>query len=469
MESNDELISGRTTKSVKQHSIAIIFSVTVLIASLGISIGILFNSPFLMAIIFPVAIMFGYIRYVQKTDVNLPSSIKGDSYYYLGFILTLISLAISLINLSISNSVNMNSIIGSFGAALFTTIIGLVARLSITTFSAATSERTEQLKNEIEDSLMSFRLQLEELTNGVISSIVKVHTTTEDTLKKTLRSYASVNEELTNQYSSKINEGEQRISDAMNKLAESIEQVDISSDLISKPISESLSGVISALKEHEKDYIAFNKGFNTKHKALSKQLDSTSNIINEHIDRQENALSNSIQKQMEKYEKTLNEVGLSIISSLGDITDLKLETQDNVKENLLELESDIKQVSNSIKSLDKPITTTIKHISEGAGNLEKNQKALYETYKRLNTVNDVAKENIHSISENKIQMSELNLVIAEFTKQLQESIEQSKLSSHKATEASAATEESSLQLAKDISGVYSELTEQLRSIRASAQ
>jgi len=468
MESNDELISGRTTKSVKQYSIAIIFPVTALVACLGIYIGIMFNSP-PMAIAFPVIVMIGYIYFVQSADVNLPDSIKGDSYYYLGFILTLASLAISLINLSVSESVNMDSIIGSFGAALSTTIIGLVARLALATFSAATAERTEQLENEIEDSLISFRLQLEELTTGVISSIVKVHTTTEDTLKKTLRSYASVNDELTTLYSSKMNEGEKRISDAMNMLANSVEQVDVSPDLISKPINESLSGVISALKAHEKDYIELNKGFNTKHKALTKQLESTSNIINEHIDRQETALSASIQKQMEKYEKTLNEVGLSIISSLGDITDLKLEAQDSVKGNLLELESDIKLVSNSIKSLGKPISTTVKHISEGAENLEKNQKILYETYKRLNTINDVAKGNIDSISENKIQMSELNLIIAEFSKQLLQSTEQSKLSSHKVAEVSAATEESSLQLAKDISGVYTELTHQLRSIRNSTQ
>ena len=468
MESNDELISGRATKAVKQHSIVVIFPVTTLIACLGIYIGIMFNSP-LMAIAFPIIVMLSYIYFVQSTDVNLPNSIKGDSYYYLGFILTLASLAISLINLSVSESVNMDSIIGSFGAALSTTIIGLVARLALTTFSAATTERTEQLETEIEDSLMSFRLQLEELTNGVVSSIVKVHTTTEDTLKKTLRSYASVNEELTTLYSSKMNEGEQRISEAMDKLANSVEQVDVSPDLISRPISESLGGVISALKEHEKDYIALNKRFNTKHKALAKQLESTSNTINEHIDRQEAALSNSIQKQMEEYEKNLNEVGLSIISSLGDIKDLKLEVQDSVKGNLLEFESDIKLVSNSIKSLDKPITNTVSHISEGAENLGKNQEALYEIYKRLSTINDVAKDNIDAISENKIQMSELNLVIAEFSKQLLLSTEQSRLSSHKATEVSAATEESSAQLAKDISGVYTELTQQLRSIRDSTQ
>jgi len=468
MESNNELVSGRTTKSIKQKSIAIIFTVTVMLASLAIFTGIAFNSA-LMTIIFPVTIMIGYIFYVQNADINLASSIKGDSYYYLGFILTLVSLAASLINLSSNNSVDMDSVIGSFGAALFTTIIGLVARLTITTFSAATAERTEQLENEIENSLLSFRLQLEELTNGVITSIVKVQTTTQETLQKTLRSYASINDELTNQFSSTMNEGEQKVSEAMNKLANSIDQVVVSPDLISKPIHESLSGVISALNEHEKDYVALNKGFNTKHKSLSKQLESTSNIINEHIDRQETALSNSIQKQMVEYEKTLNEVGTSIISSLGDITDLKLRTEDNIKENLLELESDIKLVSNSIKSLDKPITSAIKNISEGAGSLGKNQKALYETYKKLNAVNDAAKDNIKSISENKIQISELNIIIAEFSKQLQESTAQSKLSSSKAIEASTATEESSLQLAKDISGVYSELTQQLRSIRDASQ
>ena len=50
-------------------------------------------------------------------------SIAGDNFYYLGFIYTLASLSAALVELR--TGINSTAILGAFGVALITTIVGI--------------------------------------------------------------------------------------------------------------------------------------------------------------------------------------------------------------------------------------------------------------------------------------------------------------------------------------------------------
>src|SRR5260221_10518894 len=78
---------------------------------------------------FPVVIMAAYagIAYVTKR-FRLRADRVGENLYYLGFLYTLISLAISLIQFETSPDVT-HEIITNFGVAIFTTIFGLGFRV----------------------------------------------------------------------------------------------------------------------------------------------------------------------------------------------------------------------------------------------------------------------------------------------------------------------------------------------------
>jgi len=84
-----------------------------------------------IGIVLVVAAMFGYIfighrfRYADQVGQQF-----ADSIYYMGFLFTLVSMMLSLMQFSISD-VSFNQIISQFAISITTTIIGLTARIVI--------------------------------------------------------------------------------------------------------------------------------------------------------------------------------------------------------------------------------------------------------------------------------------------------------------------------------------------------
>jgi hypothetical protein len=66
-------------------------------------------------------------------------SVFGDSFYYLGFLFTFIALVAVMIELG-SDDFDIDSIIGSMGPALITTVFGMAVRIYLTQFDPITSE-----------------------------------------------------------------------------------------------------------------------------------------------------------------------------------------------------------------------------------------------------------------------------------------------------------------------------------------
>ena len=199
LENNSEELSGRKGYNLESLSVKNMFILTLLIGTVGIIAGILLTST-LVSILIPIVIMAIYIYITLSKDTDLPITIIGDSYYYQGFIFTLVALMGSLFSLGVKEQVNMHAMVASFGSALVTTIIGLVARLYVTSFSLVAQKRRERLEYQIEKSLDRFTGQIDTLTLQVVSSINKVHGQTESTLSETLKKYSDVNSKVLNDY-----------------------------------------------------------------------------------------------------------------------------------------------------------------------------------------------------------------------------------------------------------------------------
>jgi len=98
-EQGSQLVSGRVDVVHERLSVRNIFLIAFIIGSLSIAGGVLFQSTFL-SIIVPVLLMFGYYFSISRMNPDLPAAMIGDSYYYLGFTLTLVALICSLLSLS---------------------------------------------------------------------------------------------------------------------------------------------------------------------------------------------------------------------------------------------------------------------------------------------------------------------------------------------------------------------------------
>ncbi|MDB4261198.1 hypothetical protein N9856_05720, partial [Porticoccaceae bacterium] len=158
MKDKDKYISGWSSESVEQLSVKQLFLIMFIGGGLSIILGVL-SSSLVLAVFLPCTLIGGYAFATTKAkNSDLSKSKIGDSCYFLGFSYTLISLSAALINLSqqVDTTVNIGSVVGGFGAALTTTLSGLLCRLWFTTLSSSFTSSKDKLEEEIEDAMRTF-------------------------------------------------------------------------------------------------------------------------------------------------------------------------------------------------------------------------------------------------------------------------------------------------------------------------
>ena len=467
MSETSRVISGKEDIQLSRKRLREYFLYATGSAAIIIFIGVFTNLPWI-AILGPMAVMAIYIYSTanKKTIIDMPESVIGDSYYYLGFLLTLTALVAALIHLSNNNNTDINTIVGSFGAALITTIIGLFARIFMTSFDVQSTEKRERLEHEIENSINTFSGQLETLNANVVTTLAIVHSETQVQLSKTLKNYEDVNNELMTEYTTSMKRGYESISNAMNILSSKIEVIEVSPDIVSLPINNALLGIIETLKKCETRYSDMTENMIDKQSILTSQLDQSGNIMQEHVNSLELAITESISKQALQYDKSLGEIGMAIINSLGDIKDLKLDVQDQLNGSLSGFNSEIEGITASFRAITEPILNTSATLQTGSEKLANSLKALSVVSESLGSISQISTNTSEGMSNVSSEIESLQQSLQKFNSQLLTSTESTANSSKRLSDVTASTEEATSQVAKDITQVYKQLATQLQSIRS---
>lgn len=106
-----------------------------------------------------VALMLVYgIAAFQFRRVRMRPDRLGDNFYYLGFVFTLASLSAAL--LLIRNGGNIEDLLGSFGIALFTTIVGIAGRVLFVQMRGDIDEVEDEVRRDLLSSSADLRAQL---------------------------------------------------------------------------------------------------------------------------------------------------------------------------------------------------------------------------------------------------------------------------------------------------------------------
>ena len=84
--------------------------------------------PAIYSILLFLLVILAYIAFCSFFKTNIRPEILGDNIYYLGFLLTLVSLAYTLYKFTSSNN-EIDEIIQNFGIALSSTLIGVIGRV----------------------------------------------------------------------------------------------------------------------------------------------------------------------------------------------------------------------------------------------------------------------------------------------------------------------------------------------------
>ena len=467
MSGKSRVISGKENIQLSRKRLRKYFLYAALLAAIIIFIGVFTILPWL-ATLGSLSVMGIYIVITsdEETIIDMPRSVIGDSYYYLGFLLTLIALVAALMHLSYNNNTDINTITGSFGAALITTIVGLGARIYKTSFDVQSTEKRERLENEIENSVKTFSGQLETLTNEVTTSLAIVNSETKIQLEKNLKNYEDVNNQLMTEYTTSMKRGHESISNAMNILSSKIEVIEVSPDIVSLPINNALLGIIETLKKCEARYSDITESMIDKQSILTSQLDQSGNIMQEHVNSLELAITESISKQALQYDKSLGEIGMAIINSLGDIKDLKLDVQDQLNGSLSGFNSEIEGITASFHAITEPILNTSATLQTGTEKLANSLEALSVVSESLSSISQISTDSSEGMSNVSSEIESLQQSLQKFNSQLLTSTESTANSSKRLSDVTASTEEATSQVAKDITQVYKQLATQLQSIRS---
>lgn len=119
--------------------------------------GWYFRSPLILGFIFPIAVMLAYIligTYCRNDDVSKEKF--ADSCYYLGFIFTVTSISVALIDLP-NIALQIQDIAVRFGAAMMSTVLGLAVRVGMVTFQKDLNDAIRHAEEGVVEASIKFR------------------------------------------------------------------------------------------------------------------------------------------------------------------------------------------------------------------------------------------------------------------------------------------------------------------------
>lgn len=148
-------------KKLKIIKVQKLFLVVVFLKITSSVMSWLFGSPWILGFIVPLTFMAGYIAIgLQRSQYDVSDEKFADSCYYLGFIFTISSIVVSLVDLPNLQS-NLSDIAVRFGAAMVSTVLGLIVRVYLVNFKMDSSDLTKELEEQIIESANAFRVHLE--------------------------------------------------------------------------------------------------------------------------------------------------------------------------------------------------------------------------------------------------------------------------------------------------------------------
>jgi len=116
-----------------------------------------FRAPDVALVAVAAMLVYGIVAY-RMPLVQMRLDRLGDNFYYLGFIYTLASLAAALLQLS--DRVDVQPLLGSFGIALVTTIVGISGRVLLLQLRTGLDDVEQKTRHELVATAEHLRGQL---------------------------------------------------------------------------------------------------------------------------------------------------------------------------------------------------------------------------------------------------------------------------------------------------------------------
>lgn len=330
---------------MRSFNIKNLFIIACLLKVTSALLGWYLGFPWLLGFIFPLVIMVTYMvlgAYKGGDDVR-PEKF-ADSCYYLGFIFTIASISIALIDLpNIGN--NIQDIAVRFGAAMISTVLGLSVRVAMVTFRKDINDaikNTEEsivdtslrLKDQFENTLVRLRDFESSVDHAAKMSVERVNLQIESLSKNYAEKLAEFFEQLAKSNQESFKYIFEELKTTNSKLTESVDTYALGMRANLTSIEEKVVAFSEAITERLKnttfpdDYFANNlqEPLRQLSEAAEKISDEISNTA-ENITETTDVLSTSLRKLRERATRT--ESSLEAVARLATQQQLLLEESDS--------------------------------------------------------------------------------------------------------------------------------------------
>ena len=137
-----------------------LFAITLALKVASSALGWYFQSPWILGLAVPLAIMAGYIWIgLHRRDTDVSDEKFADSAYYLGFMFTITSIIFSLFDLP-NIGTRIQDIAVRFGAAMVSTVFGLFVRVYLVSFRADVADAMRNAEDALLGATQTFTERL---------------------------------------------------------------------------------------------------------------------------------------------------------------------------------------------------------------------------------------------------------------------------------------------------------------------
>jgi hypothetical protein len=215
-------------------------------------------------------VVYGVLAYFLPSVRVRPDRL-GDNVYYMGFVFTLASMSAAILDLQ--SGANITALIGGFGIALFSTIVGVAGRVLLLQMRTEVEDIEELVRRDLIDQagklrgqlsaavhdLEIFRLGVQHSLEQRLNEAFAAH---EASLEQQLRKLDSLTEEVTENIqksfranetsSANLREAATESADALRALVKRFGQINPASDLIDKKLAGTMARVEKVIAEFER-------------------------------------------------------------------------------------------------------------------------------------------------------------------------------------------------------------------------
>ena len=337
------------------------------------------DNPWIMLLLsIGLMVIYGIYAYSFRENTNLNQI--ADSAYFLGFLFTLSSITMSLIDFASvggDSEFQIGRIVNFFGFALSTTIIGLLIKLLLENIKPSVSDLTDKTFSDFEQTVSNFDLQLRSsaeqfktFQNLVIGQLEKHAENITDQLdvvvNQTTQTLTKYIEESGTSLSDSMRESGEIFSDALNKASN---ELDLPTDFFTNQIKEPLMNMKDQINSFNSELGEVIKSQGT----IAKNTEKVSTVVEKLAIKMD--LSEKLPDYVEVIETSINEIN-SITDSLKDthnkINDISQsfnEVVEGEKTKLIhtnemrdQMESDLEFFQNYKKEMKDTLTKSTQYI-----------------------------------------------------------------------------------------------------------